>query len=249
MDVKPQILSAQDAADRAGVTKQTIINKIKNKELVADRDGAGAWQVNAAVFYSVYPNASRGPVGEGANLIPPSHQNLTKLDSDLTVKLKEENAKLQAERDAAEAALKREREFITDMRNDLLKAQDRADKATAIMQALTDQRSDADRRAQEAKEKEEAAKAAMLKELGRLSEVEREFQKQRKTAQENKAKAAQNAALQRAQQAWHQLPFWKRWQTPMPTEVEAVSPSNDSQQTGVGEGADNETPPAHEKTA
>lgn len=140
-------LTAQEAADALGKEKQTIINMIKDGRIKGHKDEKNQWQIPAPNFYTMFPDAHQivnGKVSkidrEVSNLDTRQSQNLTSFDSDLTVKLKEELAKVRAERDGLVDAVRREREIATEYRTDKIKAEEREQAARAQLQALTDQR-------------------------------------------------------------------------------------------------------------
>lgn len=181
-------LTAQQAADALGKTKQTVINRINNKKITGVKGLDGEYQINASIFYAQYPNAKRiidGQVskldGEQSNFDTRQSQNLTNLDSDLTVKLKEELAAERARVQGLEEQLRREREYAQEARNDKLRAEELATKAQAIAAALTDQRN------------------------------EEEKARQRRLDAAEEAKRKRYEALTKAQQDYDALPFWKKW--------------------------------------
>ncbi len=181
-------LTAQQAADALGKTKQTVINRINNKKITGVKGLDGEYQINASIFYAQYPNAKRiidGQVskldGEQSNFDTRQSQNLTNFDSDLTVKLKEELAAERARVQGLEEQLRREREIAQEARNDKLRAEELATKAQAIAAALTDQRN------------------------------EEEKARQRRLDAAEEAKRKRYEALTKAQQDYDALPFWKKW--------------------------------------
>ncbi len=183
-----QILTAKEAAEALGTTKQTIINMIKDNRITAERGENGQYQINASIFYAQHQNAQRPFDGQVSNfdtkvsnLTGANRQNLTSFDSDLAVKLKEELAAERARAAGLEEQLRREREISREARDDKLRAEELATKAQAIAQALTDQRT--------AEEKARAERLARAEEL----------------------KQQRFATLTKAQKDYDALPFWKKW--------------------------------------
>jgi hypothetical protein len=62
-------LSAREAGERVGLTKQAIVKAIKNGRLSATKDDTGEWRVDPAELFRVYPPGSAAPT-DGSNQPP-----------------------------------------------------------------------------------------------------------------------------------------------------------------------------------
>lgn len=100
-------LSIQSAADRAGVTRQTIYKKINDGELSATIDNRGNKQIDVSELLRVYPNLSSSDVQAKATVHKLRH---VKTSSDTGVlQLELERAKMQLELRDRELQLAQER--------------------------------------------------------------------------------------------------------------------------------------------
>jgi hypothetical protein len=105
-------LSAREAGDRVGLTKQAIVKAIKNGRISATKDDTGEWRIDPAELFRVYPPVPT----DGSNPSPTETPN----DS---------------------AGLRREIELLRERIDDLVEDRDHwREQAQQALRMITDQR-------------------------------------------------------------------------------------------------------------
>ncbi len=79
-------LSAKEAAEQVGLSKQAILKAIHEGRLSATRDNRGAWRIDAAELFRVYAPATTGATSDNQ---PPANPDAARLAA-----LEAENANL-----------------------------------------------------------------------------------------------------------------------------------------------------------
>jgi hypothetical protein len=111
-DWKMAGLSAREAGERVGLTKQAIVKAIKNGRISATKDETGEWRVDAAELFRVYP-----PVPTDGSNQPPTEtsSDTTGLQREIEL-LRERIDDLTEDRDAWRGQAEQALRLLTDQR-------------------------------------------------------------------------------------------------------------------------------------
>lgn len=136
-DARYMSLSAKEAADQVGKSKQAIINAINQGKISAAKDHSGQWKIEPVELFRVYPPINQLDGKQSEKL----DDTLRRVDSSLQVEvatLRERLTSIEAERD-------REREQLSNQIEDLRRRLDQSEEErrktqTQLTAILTDQR-------------------------------------------------------------------------------------------------------------
>lgn len=116
-------LSAKQAADAVGMTKQGIIKSIRNGRLSAAKDNKGQWQIDPAELFRVYDAPKTvDPIPKSVSLRGHTPEN--------TPKLEQEIVELRLKLEASERR-------NGDLENQLRKSEQRENKLMEVVQSQT----------------------------------------------------------------------------------------------------------------
>ena len=107
-------LSAKQAAEQVGMTKQAVINAIKDGRISAEKDNKGRWIIQPSELFRVFsPTQPLDTIDSNKTL--QSGRNFTpEIDSNLPI----ENIKLRLELEAAQKEIKRLEEQSEELRDE-----------------------------------------------------------------------------------------------------------------------------------
>lgn len=118
-------LSAREAAEQVGLSKQAVIKAIQRGQLSATKDRKGEWRIDAAELFRVWPAKSQPSTGDG------SVDALVDATGDMAST--SDVARLEAENEQLRERLADKNDVIADLRRRLDAEADERRRLTALL--------------------------------------------------------------------------------------------------------------------
>jgi hypothetical protein len=113
-------LSAREAADQVGLTKQAIIKAIRKGTISAEKDVSGEWRIDPAELFRVYQATAKVVDNQqpAAAVVDPGLQREVAFRDEKIALLEDQLADLREDRDRWRAQAEQATRLLTDQRPD-----------------------------------------------------------------------------------------------------------------------------------